>query len=170
VSNIERNWPLLIKVVLHIMRHPETWYQGTYVNRCGTVFCVAGHAIILAGHQFVDYDHFADQMVLAGDIPDLADESWEDDEHGRLMHPGDAGRVLLGLDREAEDRLFNGNNTFPEILAFLNELAAEDGIDLPEGLALTPEVMDEIAEGDLDTLRALQKQMFHSVTDAAVAS
>src|SRR6478609_3488156 len=52
------NLPLLRKVLEHIDAHPEEWRQDSWATRtsasaCGTAFCFAGHAVVLAGGELL---------------------------------------------------------------------------------------------------------------------
>ncbi len=156
---IVRNWPLLIKTALHIKHDPESWDQSAWANRCGTAFCFAGHAIILAGHRFVrSSGGRCLEYVHADGLPDVA--MWKDDMHGWLTDARDAAVHLLGIeDSYYPEDLFDSGNTFPEILSQLNRWAREDGVDLPEELHLTDEQIQTIREASVDALDELEKQM-----------
>lgn len=49
MANRVGNWPLLIKTIKHIIKHPETWRQSSWISDCGTFACVAGWAAQLGG-------------------------------------------------------------------------------------------------------------------------
>lgn len=49
------NVPLLRKVLEHITEHPDEHDQGVWAvtTPCGTVACLAGHAVAMSGGEFV---------------------------------------------------------------------------------------------------------------------
>jgi hypothetical protein len=45
-----RGEKLLKTAINQILKHPETWYQGSWHSACGTKHCIAGWCQILSGH------------------------------------------------------------------------------------------------------------------------
>jgi hypothetical protein len=142
----DRNWPLLIKVAMQIMKHPETWNQGSWVTPCGTAFCFGGHAVNLSGYEFVKnrWGRFADLVKVPEGTPwygNAWNNEWpEGDEwsegDGMVIDVRSLAPKLLGLNGEESDRLFRGVNHLVYVLRLLAEWAADDGVELPELLRL----------------------------------
>lgn len=56
-NNTEINWPLLERVIEHIIDHPEEWNQEVWIRKtpgCGTQACIAGWAALFAGYHPID--------------------------------------------------------------------------------------------------------------------
>jgi len=119
------NLPLLRKVLDHIDAHPQEWNQDLWgVNfplydqwaskeytRCGTAFCIAGHAVTMAG----------------------AEPVWEDDGtmnfvyyEGQRVFVSDLARQLLSLNY-GEVTLFDSGNSREVIQEIAEEIAARAG-------------------------------------------
>jgi len=92
-----RNWPLLIKVIIHIIEHPETWNQRFYATVCGTSFCVAGHAAILSGHKFV-VNSVGYVISLVNVEEGLYDAAYIHPTYGSVIPADTLGHIVLGLD------------------------------------------------------------------------
>lgn len=58
-DELKVNVPLLRKTLEHITEHPEEWDQVVWARktRCGTACCVAGTAVLIAGHEINWDDH-----------------------------------------------------------------------------------------------------------------
>lgn len=115
------NLPLLRKVLDHIDAHPEEWAQGTWAQRsyplerhvrelnrgravelpvpaCGTAFCIAGHAAVMAGFTVSwPSDATSSALLTSGD------------------HIEDVARDELGLTAGEARVLFWGRNTRAEV-------------------------------------------------------
>lgn len=129
------NLPLLRKVLSHIDAHPEEWVQQVYAVRgetlrrvtdlrnsasgqalampvCGTAFCIAGHAVVMAGHD-IDWDSHgrADSaaMTASGDYIE------------------DVAKAELGLTDAEAVRLFAGPNTREDVQRYAERVAARAG-------------------------------------------
>lgn len=110
MANIE----LLDRVIAHIKANPESWDQMKYANWCGTAFCVAGHAALMANPTF---------RVRDGDLIDPANvEKWHSWHY--------AGAQALGLDPDQAEVLFSALNSLERIEAMRDALAADPGADL----------------------------------------
>lgn len=136
----ERNWPLLIRVGMQIVEHPETWNQDIWANSCGTQFCFAGHAVVLSGHTFAidPRDGNLLERVPATQLPEMKPYSWPSTVAGiDVLDPDDAARHLLGLSEGNAAALFDYENTLSDLLGYLNLWARADGVSLPEPLKLT---------------------------------
>lgn len=119
-ETLQKNLPLLWKVFHHIEDHPEEWYQGAYVrevqrpNFCGTVFCFAGHAALIANPEAVP-------------TKDL--QSWS----GLLRFPDGTQRRIaevaqkdLGLTLRERWNLFDGGNTLNDLRHIIEEWEKEE--------------------------------------------
>ena len=85
-----KDFPLLWKVYDHIVAHPKEWDQYTFVEttHCGTTFCFAGHAVMMARPDVtVEDDRFLDR-------------------NGDEVCPEMEARRLLGLTDKEAHRLF----------------------------------------------------------------
>ena len=105
-----KNYPLLWKVYDHIKAHPEEWHQGAWAskthNTCGTAFCFAGHAVMMAH-------------------PD-AEPAWYAEHNSTdnvVMSDGECREIMtlamddLGLSDNDADVLFNGFNRMSDLHA-----------------------------------------------------
>lgn len=167
------NWPLMIEVIRGIKNDPKSYYQGRYAKAtpCGTAYCVAGHAIIRSGYNFLTEcdGEIDDTLVIVPDADSpLYDESWFSAYSQVNVAPSEAaGAQLLGLDNWDAHDLFRANNTFGEILAMLQEWAHEDGVEWPADLSLTPEqysivltaTIDPRDEVDAELLADIERQL-----------
>ncbi len=121
-AQFQINIPLLRKVLDHITEHPEEWEQDLWAMRreCGTSFCVAGHAAVMAGHQIRWDDGVATHTTEHATIRAVATRE-------------------LGLTNLQSLRLFNADNTLPELWAYAcsftdGEIQLPEGIEPPEGM------------------------------------
>jgi hypothetical protein len=114
--------PLLIKVLDHITAHPEEWDQETWAIKtsCGTACCVAGHAVVMAGHtlQFGSYYPGTSSAMRVSD--------------GRSIE--NVARQELGLSVDQADLLFNSSNTLYNLWWIACDLT-DGAIQVPEGLS-----------------------------------
>lgn len=162
------NWPLLIKTVEHIIQHPETWDQRTWVSGCGTYACIAGWAAQLGGMkpvrvpiynveggshvfsgQFKSLDEFlpvtenphADQPQVPERFEEGSYAFWQymSSFHESTVFAREAAISLLGLDKWGASALFSGENRLLNIIRIVAELAEEDGVELSEVIKATPE-------------------------------
>jgi len=115
------NAPLLWKVYDHIKAHPKEWNQLDWAIRrqtqeevCGTAYCFAGHAVVMAGHQ-IDWER-ADEF-RSGDITaHLTD--------GQRIE--DVAMYELGLSELQGCDLFSAVNSLEDIHRNLVSLTGED--------------------------------------------
>lgn len=161
---MSRNWPLIIEVLHQIHRHPETWNQASWAQPCGTQFCFAGHAITLAGRKFItasgEMTDYVQSEGFPAELVRTAVYEEEIPEHTRFVFPSPAAAHLLGLPAGEANALFNGGNSFADILMLLEGFARQDGITLPPELYLPlgtvpdaePELTDEQIVAALDDL------------------
>lgn len=100
------NLVLLDKIILKIRAQPELWVQEMFRSEsdCGTAFCVAGHAVAMT---------HGDPGIFG------PPEGW-----------WSAGRQALGLTSSQGNYLFAGGNTFEEIEAYRDRLAADPNDEL----------------------------------------
>lgn len=123
-----KNWPLFLSAIEQIIRHPETWNQNTYASKtaCGTSFCVAGWVAKLAGAEpmwsaELKDNHDIDIAYFEGQVKDI---------------PRISSELIFGGDEILDDfgyhELYYPDNTLYDVLRFVTDWAAEDGIELPE--------------------------------------
>jgi hypothetical protein len=147
-------------VIRRIIADPRSWNQAmwAHINECGTSYCFAGHAVVASGYEFLRlHDRLWDQFVVVPEnsaLSHIAHPTQFEMSEGSpkpflAARPSVAARTLLGIDRDDADLLFDSTNTFPEILAFVEKLAADDGYDWPEDLRLTEEQRAAMAADDL---------------------
>jgi hypothetical protein len=93
------NVAYLRKVLEYITANRSEWRQAYFACRtsCGTAACLAGHAVLLAGHE------------LRFDAQGFAWTTEENDSISTLA------TRLLGLDILQADRLFKGNNSLLDL-------------------------------------------------------
>lgn len=112
------NLPLLRKILSHIDAHPDEWYQKFWARRavaessCGTAFCIAGHAV-----------------VMAGGLP-----RWTGDQASNVTMPDGtsasinaAAAHLLGLKMEDADQLFHPSNLRADVQDIAEDIARRAG-------------------------------------------
>lgn len=124
---MEANWrdqvnvPLLRKTLEHITEHPEEWEQGAWAmrNSCGTACCLAGTAVVLAGHKLQWED------CERGDYLDFANCVETDDP---MLRDTDAVSIPVVAQRElnlpdfASTRLFSANNSLADLWALAEDV------------------------------------------------
>ncbi len=97
---------LLKETYNYIMEHPWEHNQRTWgvKNSCGTAYCFAGHAVLLAGYKITfDSEGFANLV---------------DTPHGKQRIEYLA-KELLGLKDHEATRLFNASNSHTRIRSIL---------------------------------------------------
>ena len=110
---------LLRKTLDHITAHRDQWNQGVWVNgkaefclraidagSCGTVGCLAGWAVLLAGHQVDPWS----QVVL-----DVNPADYQDDDVDLNMAPHVAIVAQRDLGLPDGHDLFYGRNTLNDL-------------------------------------------------------
>jgi hypothetical protein len=134
VPRPEVNTPLLRKALEHITAHPEEWKQSFWasndlregplrrpaIDSCGTAYCLAGHAVLLAGYEFVwESPDMAANVALPGEL--AAD----------AVFAGHKAQELLGLTRYEAERLFHSDNSLADLWAMSNAITHGD-IEIPQ--------------------------------------
>lgn len=110
---------------------------------CGTSFCMAGQAVVQAGHR-LDLQGFTgldEGSTIYTETGYCYPQQWTgryDDKGRRIMR--DAGhrqsiaqvaRNVLGLTGSQSDGFFSGGNTINDLKAYANEFAVRAGMDEP---------------------------------------
>lgn len=111
------NIPLIRKTLEHIESHPEEWYQGNWaINTyspasCGTAYCFAGWALVLAGHDFGPSDNL-----------------WLFELDGRMVSNSEVGvaaKNALGLTQHEANRLFYAHNSLQSLRDIVEDIVGE---------------------------------------------
>lgn len=116
------NVPLLRKVLEHITEHPSEWRQHKWATRflklngevCGTAFCVAGHAAVMAGYHI---DWTRDESMVRYVT-----------EGGSIEY---VARQELGFSAEESKRMFWESNDLASIWGMASEFTHGE-IEIPE--------------------------------------
>lgn len=112
----ERNVALLRKTQDFIEQNPSQHDQGVWHNACGTAFCYAGHAALLAGAEHpggrIELWH-VDPVTLAAVTYVQNPES---------AYVGDFARKQLGLTEAESDALFDASRTLRGLRSLVNAL------------------------------------------------
>lgn len=125
----ERNVELLRDTMKWIEEHPGEHDQERWVNACGTAFCYAGHAALLAGATRPDAlgfgIHWGINPVTFKSVTDtytglLATDNIPVDEFAARQ---------LGITFEESEVLFDGDRTTAELRALVDALCAGAWID-----------------------------------------
>jgi hypothetical protein len=118
------NVPLLRKTLEYITEHPEEHDQEMWglKTRCGTTYCLAGHAVQLAGHEIAwpppccpECDGREKAAYLCADGRDIAEVAREE----------------LGLARDQAWCLFNSGKTLFGLWFMAREFTNGE-IEIPE--------------------------------------
>lgn len=116
------NVPLLRKTLEHIEAHPEEWNQGVWL--CATSACFAGHAVVLAGGEWVEIEHAVFVRADADDNPaDLANV----DDKGQVVTVADRAQRILGLSWREARILFHSDNNLDDLRRIVGELIEQAG-------------------------------------------
>ena len=116
------NTDLLQRTLAQIEEHPEMWGQQDFARQtdCGTAFCFAGHAVMLAHPTAVPTFDGAEATSFVS-IPD---------------HPvrpiwwiPELARDLLGLGKTTGDILFDADNSLDELRDMVADLLAGGDLD-----------------------------------------
>lgn len=115
----EPNLPLLRKVLDHIDAHPDEWRQSVYgvqteESTCGTAFCIAGHAAVMAGAEPIWHGD--------GGMTGVTDP-----EGGGWVEVLDFAVGALGLTYAEATYLFDGGNTRDEVQEYAARIAERAG-------------------------------------------
>lgn len=107
------NAELAYRVLDHIDAHPEQWFQNDWAhkNECGTSYCFAGWAVLLAGRELI-WDGLSETYDEAAWVVDQR----KDDGKQWI---GDAAREVLGIDDSYD--LFRGLNSRKDLGRLVEE-------------------------------------------------
>lgn len=111
------NEDLLRRVLTYITEHPDEHDQGNWAVRteCGTAYCLAGHTVVLSGHE-VDWPTAFGASATTVTTAGVA---------GTDQTIGELAATLLGLDFEdaaGEDGLFWGGHELRDLWRIAAEL------------------------------------------------
>ncbi len=106
------NVPLMLKVLEHVTAHPEehdqdVWAQKRTVGTCGTVGCLAYHAVVMGG-----LDVRWDEVWLPFFVPGATHEA-DSVTDGRSIE--DVAAELLGLRDEQAHEMFHHATTLRQL-------------------------------------------------------
>lgn len=117
----------LRKSLEHIIHHPETWNQESWGRRvsatggdataCGTAYCLAGHvAVTVDGLYPVFYAEggFMDYVTASPPTTEFHDSATVAAD--QLLEVSSYASARLGLDRDAADALFAGDNSLRRLV------------------------------------------------------
>jgi hypothetical protein len=119
------NTPELVGIYRFIRDNPEEWVQASFGRRnpCGTAYCVAGHAVVRAGHTVRWETRYFDPSEALAWTVDNENESYI----------GDIAQAVLGLNlRDASD-LFVAGNTLDDIRRIIERITGVDPDAVPVG-------------------------------------
>ena len=113
------NITLLRAVLKQIDEHPETWDQEHYIRKtdCGTACCIAGHAIVLSGHDQIAWCVDMTTGSRCGYV--LGDESMPM-----------IARIALGITERESCLLFHAKNTREDVQRWSEAIAKRAGEEL----------------------------------------
>ena len=115
------NLPLLRKVLEHVDAHPDEWNQhawGMQTSRsaCGTAFCIAGHAAVMAGLTPV-WKRTGDETFMHSVV----------DADGNEVFVAYAAQDALGLTGAEQEQLFWLYNSRADVQTVAERIAARGG-------------------------------------------
>jgi hypothetical protein len=117
------NVPLLKATLEGVETHPETHDQTKY--RCGTKYCFAGRALVLAGlDNWISEDPESDFYDMLHPLPE---ERAEYDWGTPMVSPGRRAGRLLGLTGDQAHELFYAFNSVPKIREIVERIIRESG-------------------------------------------
>lgn len=124
------NVPLMRKVLEHITEHPEEHDQQSWAEKtaCGTTYCMAGHAVLMAGHE-IAWSAIAG-VYLEEDGADRVTEPIETSESFTQYIPHVAAHEL-GIDHMQASMLFY-DSTYLEELWEVANFITDGEIEVPE--------------------------------------
>lgn len=140
---VKKNWELLLNTFEKILDNPESWDQANWATTCGTAYCFAGHAALLAGGKqirnldlsepgyggpgsWTEYVTLPEEKIAALDLGEIAQHSART-KHGLPTFPmSRVGREALGLTIDESDVLFRGSNTIEVLYGILQAWMAAD--------------------------------------------
>ena len=88
------NIELAEKVLSHIEHDPDSHYQGSWINECGTTACIAGHAMLASGQYVRRQSEYSELVHLVHK------------DTGKLAEPVIDGARLLGLTSDDATNIF----------------------------------------------------------------
>lgn len=126
------NVPLLRKTLEHITEHPEEWDQCSWATRsnCRTACCLAGTAVVLAGHKIDWHDVCCGSEEFAAHVVTDDPLLRETDE---VAIPMVAAREL-NLPLGPAHRLFFPHNSLADLWALAKDYT-DGAIEMPEEIA-----------------------------------
>lgn len=127
----ERNVELLRATMKFIEQHPEKHEQGQWATQCGTAFCYAGHAALLAGAtppSANSMTHGRFWMVDPGTFQSRSETTLEQIASGTLPVDEFAARQL-GITVSEAEVMFAGDRTRQELRMLVDALCDGAWID-----------------------------------------
>lgn len=127
----QRNVALLQATMAYIEKNPEQHDQNNWITACGTAFCYAGHAAILAGaarpgNEVAEWGR--SWAINVETLESLAVESVSG--YSDTVKPIDEfAAARLGLTLDEADVLFDGDQTLRTLRILVDALCADAWID-----------------------------------------
>jgi hypothetical protein len=134
----ERNVELLQATMNFIEKHPEKHEQSHWVTECGTAFCYAGHASLLAGAtppsaNVLEYNFF--WTINPETFQSQRESTMQQLESGNLAVDEFAARQL-GITMAESEVMFSGDRTREELRMLVDALCDGAWIDEDEEIWL----------------------------------
>lgn len=126
----KRNVELLQATMRYVEEHPAEHNQEHWRTECGTAFCYAGHAALLAGATRPTFGtgwdlHWAVNVVTLESADQTADEM----RVSGSLHIDEFAASQLGITMHEADALFDGYRTVAGLHALVNALCDGAWID-----------------------------------------
>lgn len=146
------NWPtrnvaLLQETMAHIEKNPTQHNQNHWMTECGTAFCYAGHAAILAGattpgREVVSWGHY--WGVNTRTLESRGISSFDVGKND-MQVVDEFATAQLGITDDEAEALFDGDQTVQSLRLLVDALCADAWID-ENGQ------MHDVKDGDGNTL------------------
>lgn len=138
-----RDWPLMWRVLRHVIDYPEGYDQGWWwrITDCGTTRCIAGWAAHFAGYREPNLESPVDVDLLTAYFGTTPRNTGEYDHlvispYRSVTTVDEAARRALGAGESPDvQAMFGSYVSFGFVLRHTRELARDDGAEEPDWLA-----------------------------------
>lgn len=112
------NVELLDEVIQNIEDNPKSWNQQVWGSKtaCGTVCCIAGHAVLLRGAEPFWFPTKEDDEMSFAKVK----------YQGGTWHVSDLAAKMLDLNIDQAEELFHYSNSLEDIKMLRKKFAEED--------------------------------------------